>query len=92
MTPRTDPESMETSLDCLDLSPRVLNALLAGNCETVGDVVRLGYDKVFMLRNMGAKGLREVAVMLKTQGVHSPEWDLWLPLEPDNRAVMELFR
>ena len=55
----------------LELSVRGYNILRRANIKTVGDLIRLGYDKMTQLRNMGRKTAKEIEDRMVERGYWS---------------------
>jgi len=66
---------LEQSVDCLDLSVRASNVLLAAGVATLGDLVRRTESGISRLKNSSRKVAREVASELTKLG-------FWLAPEP----------
>lgn len=64
-----------TPLTHLNLSTRTFNCLHRRQCETVGDFAHWDDDEILRTRNLGPKGIREIANTLLNIGVSQTEWD-----------------
>lgn len=64
-----------TPLTHLNLSTRTFNCLHRRQCETVGDFAHWEDDEILRTRNLGAKGIREIANALLCIGISQTEWD-----------------
>ena len=60
---------LATSLEDLDLSPRVAKALQAIEVETLRDLVRLTEKDLQAMKNFGQKSLKEVADLLESKNL-----------------------
>ena len=68
-----DEKFLEKKIEDLDFSVRTFNILKRMGCQTAGDVVRLGEDKIKRARNSGIKVLDEVKGKLALYGVELQE-------------------
>ena len=62
-------EKLGTPIAELGLSTRARNALIRGSIEYVEQLVKMEYDRLLMLRNMGVKTAQEVKGKVKDYGV-----------------------
>ena len=61
----TDPDTLKTRIETLDLSARTQNALEVASIRTVGGLVRKRKDDILALDGIGQKGLDEIEEVLK---------------------------
>lgn len=65
--------ALNMPIDGLGLSVRSHNCLLRAGVETVGDIVRMGREKLMRVRNLGGRSLQEIENTLATLGVKLEE-------------------
>lgn len=73
-------EDIDADITCtpithLNLSTRTYNCLHRRQCETVGDFAHWEDDDILRTRNLGPKGICEIANALIRIGVTQTEWD-----------------
>ncbi len=71
-------ELLQLPLKLLDLSARTRNALTGYGCVRIGDVAQIQEEKIRCIRNLGQKGLNEVAWALREQGLLHTDWNAFL--------------
>lgn len=59
----------ETSINTLDLSPRLWSLLHNAGCLTIGDVLSKGKRELLRTRNFGKKAIRELEEVLLERGL-----------------------
>jgi DNA-directed RNA polymerase subunit alpha len=69
----TDPDTLKTRIETLDLSARTLSALEEANIRTIGGLVRKKKDDILALDGIGPKGVEEIVDLLKGLGVSLSE-------------------
>lgn len=67
--PAIPAEHYNTSVEKLDLSPRILNSLKRANIDKVGDVIELGHSGLLKIRNFGEKSMTELFERLDELGM-----------------------
>ena len=76
--PHLDSDLLNKPIQFLNLTKRPFNSLdRAGFC-TIGDIVSLRREEIWKIRNLGSKGLHEIAQALWNQGIWDSEWNEWL--------------
>ncbi len=76
--PDADLEVLNLPLECLELSVRAHNCLIAARCERIGDVARLPEETISRMRNLGKKSAKEVACALAGKGIWNTDWDKYV--------------
>ncbi len=69
---------LQLPLEFLELSVPVRNALIRYGCVRIGDVAQIPEERIRCIRNLGRKGLDEVARALHKQGLLHTDWDAFL--------------
>jgi DNA-directed RNA polymerase subunit alpha len=64
-----DQKLFEIIIDELNLPSRVINALLRENIETVADLVKIGKDKLKVMKGVGKKSIELIEEELKKMGI-----------------------
>lgn len=64
-----DKKLYEIIIDELNLPSRVINALLRENIETVADLVKVGRDKLKVMKGVGKKSIELIEEELKKMGI-----------------------
>lgn len=77
-TTRVDPECLDCPLQFLNLSTRTFNSLNRAGYSRIQDIVSLRKQEIWKIRNLGIKGLREIAWALWERGIRYTEWNEWL--------------
>ena len=62
----------------LKLSKRPINCLEQAGYRTVGDIASLRKEDIWKIRNLGRKGLHEIAWALWNHGIRDSQWNDWL--------------
>ena len=75
---QTPPELLDRPLQFLNLSARPFNCLDRSGHRTIRDITSLNRQEIWMIRNLGAKGLHEVAQALWDLGIRDSHWNEWL--------------
>ena len=65
----TEPQTLTTTIEELDLSVRSFNCLKRANINTVADLVNKTEDEMIKVRNLGRKSLEEVKQKLAAMGL-----------------------
>lgn len=73
-----DVSVLHMPIDSMDLDVRPYNCLLRAGCQTVGDCVRMDYDKIRRIRNLGIKSARQIAQALQQMEITHTAWDRFL--------------
>lgn len=76
--PNMFPPLLDQPIQVLGLSIRPFNSLDRGGYRTIGDIVVLRKEEIEKIRNLGSKGLHEIAWALWNQGIRDSEWNYWL--------------
>ena len=71
-------ELLDLPIQFLNLSIRPLNSLDRAGYRTIRDIVSLNQQEIRKIRNLGIKGLGEVAGALWERGIRDSEWNEWL--------------
>lgn len=61
-------QAANLSVEELALPTRVANALIKGGYETVEDILKAGKEELTKIRNLGAKSIKTIEVVLKEKG------------------------
>lgn len=69
------PETYQTPIERLDLSPRTMNCLKRAHIGRIGEVLQMTDDELLKIRNFGEKSLRELREKLIEQGISSGAQD-----------------
>lgn len=78
---------LDQPIQFLNLSTRPFNSLDRAGYRTIRDIVSLNQAEIWKIRNLGTKGLREIAGALWRHGIRDSEWNAWLfPDNPNDRA------
>ena len=72
------PALLDSPLQFLNLSTRPFNSLDRAGYRTIRDIVSLNRQEIWKIRNLGTKGLREVAQALWHLGIRDSQWNEWL--------------
>ena len=75
---QTEPVLLEKPIQFLNLSTRPFNSLDRAGYRTIRDIVSLNRAEIWKIRNLGTKGLHEIAVALWDHGIRDSEWNEWL--------------
>ena len=75
---RTKPELLDLPIQFLNLSTRPFNCLDRAGHRTIRDIISLNQQEIRKIRNLGTKGLHEIAQSLWDRGVRDSEWNTWL--------------
>lgn len=59
---------LDETIEELDLSVRSYNCLRRANINTVGDLLKMPFDGIFKVRNLGKKSLKEIRERLAERG------------------------
>ena len=79
--PLTDPDLLNKPIPFLNLSKRPFNSLDRAGYRRIGDIVSLPKEEIWKIRNLGQKGLHEIAWALWNYGIRNSEWNDWLYIE-----------
>ena len=74
----SDSDLLTKPLPFLNLTKRPFNSLDHAGYRTVGDIVFLKKEEIWKIRNLGRKGLHEIAWSLWDHGIRDSEWNEWL--------------
>lgn len=78
---KADIQNEQELLNCpvqfLNLSTRSINCLDRAGYHTIRDIIYLNRQEIWKIRNLGRKGLHEIAVALWDQGIRDSVWDEW---------------
>ena len=66
------PETYQTPIERLDLSPRTMNCLKRAHIGKVGEVLQMSDQDLLKIRNFGEKSLTELRDKLAEQGITNP--------------------
>ena len=66
------PETYQTPIERLDLSPRTMNCLKRAHIGKVGEVLQMSDQDLLKIRNFGEKSLTELREKLAEQGITNP--------------------
>lgn len=77
----TEPELLDLPIRFLNLSARPFNSLDRAGHRTIRDIISLDQREIRIIRNLGTKGLHEIAQALWDRGIQESEWNEWL--DPD---------
>lgn len=66
---KQDPELMKTRIESLAISPRLANALIAGNIRTLGGLTRKREEDLLDIDGLGSKGIQEIKKALMDMGL-----------------------
>jgi DNA-directed RNA polymerase subunit alpha len=69
------PETYQTPIERLDLSPRTMNCLKRAHIGKVGEVLQMSDEDLLKIRNFGEKSLRELRDKLLEQGITTETGD-----------------
>ena len=75
---QTIPDLLDRPLQFLGLSVRPYNSLDRAGYRTVREVVSMNQLEILKTRNLGAKGLHEIAQALWNLGIRDSQWNEWL--------------
>lgn len=64
-----DQEFLKTRIESLDLSPRIVTALISANIRTVGGLVRKKEEDILDIEGLGTRGVQEIKRMLGNYGI-----------------------
>ena len=73
-----EPALHDKPIQFLNLSTRPFNSLDRAGYRTIQDIVALNREEIWKIRNLGTKGLREIARALWDRGIRDSEWNEWL--------------
>ena len=65
------PETYQTPIERLDLSPRTLNCLRRAHLTKVGEILEMSDEELLKIRNFGEKSLTELREKLSERGISS---------------------
>ena len=77
---------MNLPLDSIGLDIRPYNCLLRTGCKTVGDCIRLDYEQISRMRNLGVKSANLIAQALHRLDIHNSAWDKFI-IQPEETEV-----
>ena len=77
---QTEPELLDLPIQFLELSTRPFNSLERAGYHRVRDIVTLDQREIWKIRNLGTKGLHEIAQALWDRGIRESNWNEWLSL------------
>ena len=66
------PETYQTPIERLDLSPRTMNCLKRAHIGKVGELLQMSDQDLLKIRNFGEKSLTELRDKLSEQGITNP--------------------
>ena len=72
------PALLDSPLQFLNLSTRPFNSLDRAGHRTIRDIVSLNCQEIWKIRNLGTKGLHEIAQSLWNLGIRDSQWNEWL--------------
>lgn len=72
-------EILNQPLACIGLSTRSLNSLASNGLQRLGEITGLEAYQISVLRGVGTKSIREIAQVLRRNGITGTAWDLFLP-------------
>ena len=65
------------SVFLLGLNKREINALKAGEIETIGELLAVHRNDLRRFRNLGKKGINDINKKIKDFGINTPEFRTW---------------
>lgn len=71
-------EILNQPLACIGLSTRSLNSLMSNGFQRLREITYLEADRISVLRGIGIRGIREIAQVLRSNGIAGTAWDLFL--------------
>ena len=74
---QTEPDLLDRPIQFLNLSTRPFNSLDRAGYRTIRDIVSLNQQEIWKIRNLGIRGLREIAGALWDHGIQDSEWNVW---------------
>lgn len=74
----TQPDILDCPLQFLNLSKRVINSLDRAGYSRIRDIVPLDPQEIWRIRNLGSKGLCEIAWALWEREIRDTDWNGWL--------------
>ena len=75
---QTESGKLDCPIQFLNLSVRPFNCLDRAGFHSVRELVSLNRQQIWAIRNLGIKGLREIAEALHTYGIGDSAWSEWL--------------
>ena len=72
------PALLDSPLQFLNLSSRPFNSLDRAGHRTIRDIISLNRQEIWKIRNLGTKGLHEIAQALWNLGIRDSQWNEWL--------------
>ena len=72
------PTLLDSPLQFLNLSTRSFNSLDRAGHRTIRDIISLNRQEIWKIRNLGTKGLHEIARSLWNLGIRDSQWNEWL--------------
>ena len=72
------PALLDSPLQFLNLPTRPFNSLDRAGHRTIRDIVSLNRQEIWKIRNLGTKGLHEIAQALWDLGIRDSQWNEWL--------------
>lgn len=75
---QVESELLDLPIQFLNLSTRPFNSLDRADYRTIRDIVSLSQQEIRKIRNLGMKGLREIAGALWERGIRDSAWNEWL--------------
>lgn len=73
-----EPELLDKPIQFLNLTKRPFNSLDRAGYRTIRQIVSLPQEEIWKIRNLGHKGLHEVAWALWNLGIRDSRWNEWL--------------
>ncbi len=71
-------EILQIPLEILELTTRTRNSLLDCGCVRIADIANMPAEKIGYIRNLGRKGVDEVARALRKHGLIHTDWRAFL--------------
>ena len=75
---QVSPDLLDAPLQFLNLSTRAFNSLDRAGHRTIRDIISLNRQEIWKIRNLGTKGLHEIARSLWNLGIRDSQWNEWL--------------
>ena len=75
---QVSPTLLDSPLQFLNLSTRPFNSLDRAGHRTIRDIVSVHRQEIWKIRNLGTKGLLEIAQSLWNLGIRNSQWNEWL--------------
>ena len=72
------PDLLDRPIQFLNLTTRPFNCLDRGGYHTIREISNLSQQEIRQIRNLGRKGLCEIAWALWNHGIRDTQWNNWL--------------